>query len=180
MFSAPWRACFAVLLVLVGLTLTPASQACNEDCKRAQAEAKNNTKYPSYLNLKYCQSTTQDFLLSARQSLQRYRDKQLPTAHRGGARNIRQYILQRRDWLQECETYMHALDAGNVFRQATTTQQIFTAMNKVADELHNIMQRKENKAEVKELVIAPAAEAFDRLFTQVDSHIQDLQLRGLL
>ncbi len=177
--SVPLRVCFSLLL-LASMALALNSQACNEDCKRAQAEANNNSKYPSYLNLKYCQNTTHDFLLDARQSLQRYRDKQLPTAHRGGARNIRQYILQRRDWLQECETYMRALGAGNVFRQKTTTEHIFTSMNQVAEELHKIMLRKENKAEVKALVTEPAVEAFDKLFSHVDNHIQDLQLRGLL
>ncbi|QEI12641.1 hypothetical protein [Cellvibrio japonicus] len=166
----------AILLVF----LSQATLACDETCKRTKVETTKNIKYPSYLNLKYCQTTATDFLLNSRKSLQNYRDKQLGTAHRGGARNIRNFVLQRRDWLQECDKYMTDLDMGSLFRQKDTADKIFAAMNEVADELHKIMMRKKNNAEVLELVVAPAAQKFDQLFKLVDDHVIELQKRGLL
>lgn len=169
-----------ILLLLSLLFVSHASWACDEACKRTKVETAKNIKFPSYLNMKYCQSTTNDFLLNARKSLQRYKDTQLPTAHRGGAKNIRNFINQRRDWLQECDNYMRDLELGYVFRQKETSDKVFTTMAKVSDELYKIMMRKKNKEEVINIVIAPAEAQFEELFTLLDDHVIELQKRGLL
>lgn len=173
-----WASAAYACLTLVGLS--PSANACDEPCKRAQAETQRNVHFPSYLNLKYCSETTQEFLLNTRKSLQRYRDQQLATAHRGGAKNIRQIIIQQQTWLKECDNYMSNLEMGRVFRQAKTTEQLFNAMLSVSEELHKIMQRKNDANEVAQLVTAGAAEKFDRMFALVDQHVQELQMRGLL
>jgi len=169
-----------ILLAIALVTLAQASLACDEACKRAKAEETNNIKFGAYLNLKYCKTTTADFLIQTRRALQTYRDKQLPTAHRGGARNIRNYIDQRKDWLKECDNYLELTDQGRVFRDKETTTAIIDSMTDVSTELKKIMMRPKNAAENKDLVIAPAAAKFDELFQMMDDHYLDLQKRGML
>lgn len=169
--------------ILLTITLLGFSQfgfACDEACKRSKAEAANNVKFATYLNAKYCQSTSVDFLLQGRKSLQAYREKQLPTAHRGGAKNIRNFILQRKDWLQECDKYLQLTEQGRVFRDKENTEKILTALTSTADELQKIMMRPRAEIESLELVTAPAAQKFDELFKNVDNHYLELQRRGLL
>jgi hypothetical protein len=168
------------LLAIALISLTPFCLACDEACKRTKAEADNNVKFASYLNAKYCKSTGIDFLLQGRKSLQSYRDKQLPTAHRGGAKNIRNFILQRKDWLQECDTYLDLTDQGRIFRNKESTEKILTAMTGTADELQKIMRRPQTEVESLEVVIEPAAKQFDELFKIIDAHYLELQRRGLL
>lgn len=169
-----------LLIAIALLAFAQVGFACDEACKRANVESAKNIKFASYLNLKYCQSTANDFLLNVRKSLQSYRDKQLSTAHRGGAKNIRNFILQRHDWLRECDNYMEQLDMGNVFRQKDTTENIFKAMNNTAEELHKIMMRPKKAEEDLGMVTAPAEVRFDEMFQLVDEHFIELQKRGLI
>lgn len=169
-----------ILITLALLALSHVSFACDEACKRAKAETANNIKFASYLNAKYCKQTSTDFLLQGKKSLQTYREKQLPTAHRGGAKNIRNFVLQRKDWLQECDKYLQLTEQGRVFRDKESTEKILEAMSATANELEKIMKRPKNDAEVLELVVAPAGQKFDELFKLVDAHYLELQRRGLL
>lgn len=169
-----------IFFIFTLLSLSQFGLACDETCKRTKAETANNVKFASYLNAKYCKSTGVDFLLQGRKSLQAYRDKQLPTGHRGGAKNIRNFILQRKDWLQECDKYLQLTEQGRIFRDKESTDKIIGAMTGTADELQKIMKRPQGQTESLELVTAPAAQKFDALFKLVDAHYLELQRRGLL
>lgn len=169
-----------ILLSITLLCFSQFSTACDEACKRAKAEEANNIKFASYLNLKYCQTTGVDFLLQGRKSLQSYREKQLPTAHRGGAKNIRNFIMQRKDWLQECDNYLQLTEQGRIFRDKNSTEKILSSLTSTADELHKIMMRPRADIESLELVTAQAGLQFDELFKNVDAHYLELQRRGLL
>lgn len=169
-----------ILLTITLLALTQFSLACDEACKKAKAESANNLKFATYLTAKYCQQTSNDFLIQGKKSLQTYREKQLPTAHRGGAKNIRNFVLQRKDWLLECDKYLQLTEQGRVFRDKESTDKILGAMTATADELEKIMKRPKNDAEVLDLVTAPAGQKFDELFKLVDGHYLELQRRGLL
>lgn len=169
-----------IVFIFVFLSLSQFVLACDETCKRTKAEAANNVKFASYLNVKYCKSTGTDFLSQGRKSLQAYRDKQLPTAHRGGAKNIRNFILQRKDWLQECDTYLQLTEQGRIFRDKQSTDKIMGAMTATADELQKIVKRPQAQVESLEMVTSPAAQKFDDLFELIDVHYLELQRRGLL
>jgi len=169
-----------ILLAITLLSLSQFSFSCDEACKRTKAETANNVKFASYLNVKYCKSTGIDFLMQGRKSLQSYRDKQLLTAHRGGAKNIRNFILQRKDWLQECDNYLAMTEQGRIFRDKDSTDKIIAAMTGTANELEKIMKRPKVELENLELVVAPAGQKFDELFKLVDGHYLELQRRGLL
>ncbi len=159
---------------------SPLMFACDENCKRTKAETDNNIKFASYLNAKYCATTTKGFMLQEIKSLQAYRDKQLPTAHRGGAKNISHFITQRKEWLSECDKYLELTGQGRVFYDKETTTKIITTMTSVADELKKLMLRPQNPAENLSFVIAPAAEQFDLLFKQLEEHKLMLQRKGQL
>lgn len=169
-----------IISTIILLCFAQMTFACDETCRRAKAEAANNVKFASYLDVKYCKTTGVDFLLQGRRSLQNYREKQLPTAHRGGAKNIRNFILQRKDWLQECDKYLQLTEQGRIFRDKETTEKILGAMTSTADELNKIMMRPRAEVESLELVTAPAAQKFDELFKHIDTHYLELQRRGLL
>lgn len=169
-----------ILLTITLLTLSQFGFACDEACKKTKAETANNIKFATYLNAKYCKQTSIDFLMQGKKSLLAYREKQLPTAHRGGAKNIRNFVLQRKDWLEECDKYLQLTDQGRVFRDKESTDKIINAMAATASELEKIMKRPKNDAEVLDLVVAPAGQKFDELFKLVDAHYLELQRRGLL
>lgn len=167
-------------VALLTLFLCPLALACDETCKRTKAETDNNIKFASYLNSKYCASTTKGFVLQEIKSLQAYRDKQLATAHRGGAKNIRNFVMQRKDWLSECDRYLELTSQGRVFYNKETTDKIIGTMNELSDELQKIMKRPQNPAENLELVVTPAAGKFDLLFAQLEDYKLMLQRKGLL
>ncbi|HTF97567.1 MAG TPA: hypothetical protein VL995_15610 [Cellvibrio sp.] len=169
-----------MLLTITLLSLAQLGFACDEACKRGKAETANNIKFATYLNAKYCKQTSNDFLMQGKKSLQAYKEKQLPTAHRGGAKNIRNFVLQRKDWLLECDKYLQLTEQGRIFRDKESTDKILGAMTTTAAELEKIMKRPKNDAEVLELVVAPASQRFDELFKLVDDHYLELQRRGLL
>lgn len=169
-----------LLIFLTLVVCSPLVMACDEACKKAKAETDNNIKFASYLNAKYCESTTKGFMLQEVKSLQGYRDRQLATAHRGGAKNIRDFVVQRREWLAECDKYLSLTDQGRVFRDKETTEKILTTMNNVAAELKKIMSRPKNPAENVLLIVEPAAAQFDLLFQQLEEHKLMMQRKGLL
>jgi hypothetical protein len=169
-----------LICTLFFLTLSNASFACDEDCKRTQAEATNKVKFASYLNAKYCKSTAQDFILRGTKSLRTYREKQLATAHRGGAKNIRNFVTQRKEWLAECDNYLLLTDQGRIFRDKTTTDNILNSLDIIAKELSKIILRTPTEGEDLYLISTPAGEKLDILFKQVDDHYLELQRRGLM
>jgi len=171
----------SIIYALLLLSLSQASFSCDEACKREKAETANNIKFASYLNAKYCKSTAQDFILRGSKSLKTYRETQLvQTAHRGGAKNIRNYVTQRKDWLEECNNYLKLTDQGYIFRTKETSEKILKTMDEVAIELKNIMLRRPVADEVLSVVTQPATDKFDQLFKLVDDHYLELQRRGLM
>lgn len=169
-----------LLSVLLLTLIAPLAFACDETCMREKAMLENNVSFPGYLDSTYCKTTVKDFLVNSRKSLDKYREERLGTGHRGGIRNIRNFIEQRKEWLQECDNYMSLTDQGRVFRTATTTQELFTAMSSLSKELESLVYRPKNNAEDTYQVTQSAMQKFDLMFQLMDTHKTDLQLRGLL
>jgi hypothetical protein len=169
-----------LLIFLTLVVCSPLVLACDEACKKAKAETDNNIKFASYLTAKYCADTTKSFMLQEVKSLRAYRDKQLATAHRGGASNIRNFVVQRREWLAECDKYLSLTEQGRAFRDKETTEKILSTMEKVGAELKKIMSRPKNPAENVLLIVEPAAAQFDVLFQQLEEHKLMMQRKGLL
>lgn len=167
-----------ILLGLIFFACAPVL-ACDESCKREAAMAEHGVKFPSYLNANYCQDTSVDFLLKARDSLQSYKEENLPTGHKGGMRNISRFLQQRKQWLAECDNYLELTGQGRVFRDEQTTQRIIKAIDAVSEELNRLIGTG-TAIRLPESQIAGANQRLDLLFNAIDTHRTDLQLRGQL
>lgn len=171
------------LIVLFILFVGAPVFACDEACKRAKAEADNNIKFASFLTAKYCADTTKGFVLREIKSLQSYRDQKLPIphkGHRGGVKNIRVFILQRKDWLAECDQYLELTGQGRAFYDKETTDKIFGTMTSLADELKKVMLTPQKPDENLDAIVTPALTQFDLLFDQLESHKLLMQRKGKL
>jgi len=169
-----------ILLVLHLVLFSSLAFACDETCMRDKAMVEKNVRYPEYLTAQYCRTTKIDFLVNARKSLQQYREQRLATGHRGGIRNIRNFIEQRREWLMECDAYLDAVKQGRIFQNKATTDDIFASITSLSTELNSLVFRPRNAAENTSEITASAAQKFDLMFQLLDNHRTDLQLRGLL
>ncbi|MGH1373923.1 MAG: hypothetical protein ACRBBW_17925 [Cellvibrionaceae bacterium] len=135
-------------------------------------------KFPSYLTEKYCNSIKVDFMTSSMKSLQRYRDKQLPSQHRGGMNNIRKYLEQREDWLLECDNYLASTSRDRLFKDKKTTDSIFTAISSVTGELNSLITGVTYSTELGESPTSVASQKFDHLFKLVDDHQTLMLMKG--
>lgn len=177
-FSAPHMN--RLLCILLMALIAPAALACDETCKRDKAMAENSITFPSYLESKYCKTISVDFLVGARRSLQKYYEERLDSAHRGGIRNIRNFIEQRKEWLLECDNYLILTDQGRIFRTKSTTDEIFNGMASLSDELNRLIGIRKTAGENAYELTASARLKFEQLFKLLDDHRTDLQLRGQL
>ena len=168
-----------MLITLLLLAASLSAVACDEDCKRTKAEQEHNVNLPGYLNASYCQDTTVNFLLRARKSLEQYRQDKLKTGHKGGMRNIRNYLQQRKQWLMECDNYLLLTDQGRVFKDQETTEKIFATTDRVIEELEQLM-RTGGGIHVSSQLAEIAGQRLDSLFAAVDNHRTELQLKGQL
>ena len=168
------------LLFLHLVLIAPFPFACDETCMRERVMAEHDVKFPAYVDSKYCKTTSVDFLVNARKSLQKYREDRLSSGHRGGIRNIRNFIEQRKEWLQECDKYLEMTKQRRVFRTGETTEQILNSMDSLSKELHSLIYRPKNAAEDTHQLTELAGQKFELMFQLMDAHRTDLQLRGLL
>lgn len=145
-------------------------------CLSAQAD----TQFPSYLNPSYCQEVAVEFMTSSINSLQKYREAQLPNLHRGGMNNIRKFINQRKNWLLECDQYLSATNNSRIFKDDSTSDDIFDAMNSVSGELESLISGVSYSVDAGREQSSMAEEKFDHLLLLVDNHKTRLQLRGQL
>lgn len=166
-------------LFLLTLLLSATAFACDETCKRDAAMAEHGIRFPSYLTASYCRDTSVDFLIRARDSLANYQEKNLPTGHKGGMRNIRNFLQQRKQWLEECDQYLSLTSQGRVFRDEATTQSIIEAITSVSNELERLMGSGTG-VRVPQSQIAGADHRLELLFDTMDNHRTELQLRGQL
>ncbi|MBU2884701.1 hypothetical protein KO507_02865 [Gilvimarinus agarilyticus] len=170
----PVKAFLLLLAVFSGSAL-----ACDEACKKAQAETEHGVNFAGYLDSEFCRTTRSDFLLQDYRSLEKYRTSQLPGGHKGGMNNIRKMLDQRKEWLVECDDYLRLTDQGRVFHDKTTTDKIFGAIDKVSEQLNELVYNGS-----KEVIVTNgldiAQQDFDQMMQQLEQHRTVLQLRGQL
>ncbi len=135
-------------------------------------------KFPSYLTGKYCNDIKVDFMTNSIKSLQRYRDKQLASQHRGGMNNIRKFLEQREDWLQECDDYLASTSNHRLFKDENTTSKIFTAISSVTGELQSLITGVTYSVDPGQSATDVAGDKFDRLFKLVDDHQTLMLMKG--
>jgi hypothetical protein len=170
------RMLFAPFLSLLSFS----SSACDDNCKKLEAESTHNVKFATYLSSKYCQQTSLDFLLKDSKSLKQYSEKQLLTAHRGSANNIKLFLEQRKDWLQECDKYLSLTKQGRVFGNKTQSEKIFASIDATTNELTLLIKRPKTPDESTEDASASSVKAFHSLFEAITEYQLELQRKGLL
>ena len=140
--------------------------------------ATSEKEFPSYLNQDYCEDIASDFMTSTLKSLRRYRDTHLQLQSKRGMINTRNYILQRKDWLLECDNFLSHTASSRIFRNEKTTETIFEAMDGVSEELASLAKGVTYSLDVGQDSTTIAAEKFEQLFKLVDDHKTLLLLRG--
>jgi len=167
------------LVSALGLVLVAnIASACDESCKREQAEAKLGKKFPSYLSLQYCDGLKRDFMNIDMTSLQSYSSKHFNTKFSGPIRNIIELIDQREEWLGECDEYVTATRSERIFYDQKTTAAVFDQMAIIRKELKDVLggvrYTSATGDETKEIV----AEKFEALFVAIDNHKNLMHLKG--
>lgn len=168
----------AKLFILVTVFLSLTSNACDESCKREQAQKNHGVTFPSYLTWDYCDGLVRDFFSYDMDSLKNYSSKHFDTKYKGPIRNIVKLIDQRKDWLNECDDYTSKTRNERVFYDQKTTAAIFSKMDTIKKELTGVMQgvrySSQSGDETKKIV----GEKFESLFQAVDDHKNLMHLKG--
>lgn len=167
------------ILIVFVISMTVVAQAafgCDEQCQREKAQAKYNVTFPSYLTWKYCEGIAVDFMTSAVRSLDSYRTNHFNTKYKGPLKNTRNFLVQRKDWLQECDDYLKKTKKSRVFNDTKTTQKIFASIDSVSGEFSALI--KGSSYASSEEAQAVMNEKINTLFKQVEDHKTIMHLKG--
>ncbi len=163
------------LLLLLGLSVNVL--ACDEQCRRNKAMQANHVEFPNYLTWDFCETTKMTFMERDIPSLLSYRNERMTTKYRGSMRNTKNFLVQREEWLKECNDYMVMTGKDPLFKDTKTTNSIFSSMTSVAEELDALIggvtyaSDDGNDSKV-------AGDKFDMLFKLVDDHKTLLMIKG--
>ena len=160
-----------LLLMIVMVAFAVPAFACEDEaCLKDRAAAKNNVEFPSYLTWKFCEDTKASFMEGDIPSLESYRNKRLNSQHKVRMKNIKTFVEQRKDWLQECDQYMDLTEHGRIFKDKETTQKIFAALDAISKELDSLLSGVTYVSEEGGADTEVIANKFDGLFKLVDDH----------
>ncbi|MCO1333277.1 hypothetical protein MO867_02885 [Microbulbifer sp. OS29] len=98
----------------------------------------NAKSHPSYLSDKYCSDVVEQFVNTGMRSLDKYINEHFNPEYKGGIRNTIQFLEQRLDWLNECNSYLTDTTQSSVFHNKGDTQKIFNAIKELAKELQHV------------------------------------------
>jgi hypothetical protein len=162
------------------LILSSATFACDEKCKKAEAEEKFATKFPGFLNWKYCDRLKYDFMTVDIESLISYGSKHFQTKFKGPIRNIITMIEQREAWLSECDDYLTKTRDERIFYDTKTTDDVFGKMGKIKDELNAVLSGVTYSSAQGDETQKIVHEKFEALYDAVDTHKNLMHLKGKL
>ncbi|WP_185236390.1 hypothetical protein [Teredinibacter franksiae] len=168
----------AMIFTLALTVLASSAYGCDEKCAKDKAEAEKNVQFPGYMSWKFCEDTRMDFMTSSMESLDKYRSKHFDTRYKGGIRNIKNYMVQRKAWLVECDTYMQLTGKGRIFEDNKTTKKIFKAMDSVTKELGDLIAGVTYSSSLGQDSSVVLNGHFETLFTAVDDHKNIMLLKG--
>lgn len=169
----------SVLVVIACFFFASSStMACDESCKRQEAEAKLSKKFPSYLSWKYCDGLKHDFMTVDLNSLQAYSSKHFNTKYKGPIKNIIKLIDQRKAWLSECDSYVSATRGDRVFYDEKTTAAVFKQMDQITRELNDVLSGVRYSSALGDGTQEIVQERFEALFVSIDNHKNLMHLKG--
>lgn len=166
----------ASLTIAIAACVSSAAFACeDEQCLREKAQEKHNVKFPSYLTFKYCEGIAMDFMTSSMRSLDNYRSNHLDSKYKGPLKNTKNYLVQREEWLKECDDYLRMTKNIRIFNDDKTTKQIFASIDKVQAEFDALISGVQYAGEDQFAVIN---DHFDKMFQLVEDHKHLMHLKG--
>ncbi len=170
---------FSNLIVIASFILAAqGTYACDESCKREQAETKLSKQFPSYLTWSYCDGLKHDFMTVDINSLQSYSTKHFNTTYKGPIKNIIKVIDQRQEWLSECDTYTTATRDERIFYDKKTTDAVFAQMDAIKKELNDVLEGVRYSSGSGDETTKIVQERFESLFVSVDNHKNLMHLKG--
>jgi len=166
-----------ISLTLISIVLVcQTAFGCDEKCLREKAQATHNITFPSYLTWKYCEGIAVDFMTSSMRSLDSYRSKHFGTKYKGPLKNTRSYLVQRKDWLKECDNYIQMTKNMRIFNDDKTTKQIFASIDRVNSEFLALIKGATYASDEEAKLVMD--QKIDTLFKLVEDHKTILHLRG--
>lgn len=167
-----------ILSIFTLVVTASVANACDENCKREEAQATHSVKFPSYLTWNFCGDTRSQFMASAVRSMEKYRDGKIDTRYKGPLKNIKGFVNQRKEWLAECDNYLKLTGRGRIFDDEKTTKAIFGAMDSVTNELGALIAGATYSSDVGDDSSSQVRNRFDSLLKLVDDHKTLMHLKG--
>ena len=168
----------ASAIIVIASLLASNAYGCDEQCLREQAQAAHETRFPKYLTWAYCEDIRMEFMTTTMRSLESYKENNLNPKFKGGMRNTKSFIEQRKEWLQECDRYLSLTNKGRIFEDEKTTEQIYAAMDSITKELGSLIAGVKYSSSAGEDAGAVTRDKFDTLFKTVDDHKTLMHLKG--
>lgn len=168
----------AALFTVVASLFLSNAYGCDEKCQKEQAEQKNNIDFPGYVTWSYCDDIRMEFMTTTLGSVGNYVEKNFDMRYKGGLRNTRNYLAERKEWLQECDQYLQMTGKGHIFESEKTTKQIYTAIDTLTKEFDDLLAGITYSAENGEDSGTILQEKYQTLFKTVDNHKTLMHLKG--
>ncbi len=168
----------ASIIAAVATLLVSSAYGCDEECRKLKAQEANNMTFSSYVSWQYCDDVRMDFMTTAMRSLENYQTKHFNTKYKGGMRNTKNFLEQRKEWLQECDTYLRLTDKGRIFDDEKTTKEVFAKMDAVTKELDALLSGVTYTSSFGQDASAVVGDKFQALFKVVDDHKTLMHMKG--
>lgn len=168
----------ASIIAAVATILVSSAYGCDEECRKEQAQQANNITFSGYLSWQYCDDIRMDFMTTSMRSLENYQTKHFNPKYKGGMRNTKNFLEQRKAWLQECDTYLRLTEKGRIFDDEKTTKQIFAKMDAVTKELDDLLSGITYTSSFGQDASAVVGDKFQDLFKTVDDHKTLMHMKG--
>ncbi|WGO97095.1 hypothetical protein QFX18_13695 [Saccharophagus degradans] len=168
----------AALLTLVASFIISNAYGCDEKCQKEKAEQANNVKFPGYVTWGYCDDIRMEFMTTTLGSVGNYVENNFDMRYKGGLRNTRNFLAERKEWLQECDQYLQMTGKGHIFETEKTTKQIYAAIDKLTKEFDDLLAGITYSAESGQDSGTILLEKYRTLFKTVDNHKTLMHLKG--
>jgi len=130
----------AFLSLVMFTMLSSSAFSCDEKCLRDKAQASSKVTFPAYLTWKYCDGIAMDFMTSAMRSLNSYHTNNFNTKFKGPLKNTRNYLVQRTEWVKECDNYLKLTKNKRIFGDSKMTDSILASVKKVDEEFAALIE----------------------------------------
>lgn len=168
----------AALFTVVASLFLSNAYGCDEKCQKEKAEQEHNIKFPGYVNVAYCDDIRMEFMTTTLGSVGNYVENNFDMRYKGGLRNTRNFLAERKEWLQECDQYLQLTGKGHIFETEKTTKQIYASIDTLVKEFDDLLGGVTYSSTAGEDSGTILQEKYTKLFKTVDNHKTLMHLKG--